>query len=309
MSRRVVVTGLGAITPIGNNVEEFWDGIKKGECGIDDITLFDTSNSKVKIAAEVKNFNPEEVFDRKTAKRLDRYSHFALIAAREVMKDSNLDIEKIDQRRFGVLISSGIGGLKTIEDNQKTLLEKGMDRVSPMFIPMATSNMAAGNVSIEVGAKGESYSLVTACASATHTIGEGYRTIKHGYQDLMIVGGAEASITPLGIAGFVNMKALSTASDKKRASIPFDKERSGFIMGEGAGLLLLEEYEHAKKRGAKIYAEIVRIFSYIRQLSYHITITRRRRWSKGDGKCNRRSWNFKRRCRLYKYTWNINSFK
>ena len=269
MEKRVVVTGLGAITPIGNNVAELWEGIKTGKCGIDDITLFDTSNSKIKIAAEVKNFNPEEHFDRKTAKRMDRYSHFALIAAREVMKDSQLDVEKIDRTRFGVAISSGIGGLKTIEDNNKTLNEKSPDRVSPMFIPMATINMGAGNVSIETGALGESFSMVTACASSTHTIGEGYRIIKHGYQDLMIVGGAEATITPLGIAGFVNMKALSTQSDKKRASIPFDKERSGFIMGEGAGLLLLEEYEHAKKRGAKIYAEVVGYSAT--SDAYHIT--------------------------------------
>lgn len=231
--------------------------------------MFDIQNSKVKIAAEVKNFNPEEHFDRKTAKRLDRYAHFALIASREVMKDSGLDVDKIDKTRFGVAISSGIGGLKTIEDNQETLITKGPDRVSPMFIPMATGNMGAGNVSIEIGAKGESFDMVTACASSTHTIGEAYRIIKHGYQELMMCGGAEASITPLGIAGFANMKALSMATDKKRASIPFDKERNGFVMGEGAGLLLLEEYEHAKKRGAKIYAEVVGYSAT--SDSYHIT--------------------------------------
>lgn len=180
-----------------------------------------------------------------------------------------IDLDKIDKTRFGVAISSGIGGLKTIEDNNETLIKKGPDRVSPMFIPMAISNMAAGNVSIEIGAQGESYSLITACASGTHTIGEGYRAIKHGYQDLMIVGGSEANITPLGIAGFTNLKALSTADDKKRASIPFDKERSGFVMGEGAGLLLLEEYEHAKKRGAKIYAEVVGYSAT--SDAYHIT--------------------------------------
>lgn len=287
MDRRVVITGLGAITPIGNNVDELWQGIKEGKCGIDDITLFDTSNTKVKIAAEVKNFNPEDYFDRRGAKRLDRYSHFAVIAAREAMKDSGIDIEKIDRTRFGVAISSGIGGLQTIEDNCNTLSSKGPDRVSPMFIPMATSNMAAGNVSIEIGAQGESFSMVTACASGTHTIGESYRIIKHGYQDIMMCGGSEASITPVGIAGFANMKALSTKNDKTRASIPFDKERSGFIMGEGAGLLILEEYEHAKKRGAKIYAELVRIFSNFRQLSYYISISRRSRWSKSYGKCNK----------------------
>lgn len=257
MERRVVVTAMGAITPIGNTVEEFWEGIKNSKCGVDKITLFDASNFKVKLAAEVKNFNVEEYFDRKSAKRLDRYSHFALVAARELMKDSKIDVEKEDMTRFGVALSTGIGGLQTIEDNEITLLEKGPDRVSPMFIPMAIGNMGAGNISIEFGIKGESFGMATACASATHTIGECYRIIKHGYQDLMIAGGAEASITPVGIAGFTNIKALSTSEDRLRASIPFDKERNGFVMGEGAGIILLEEYEHAKKRGAKIYAEIV----------------------------------------------------
>ena len=255
--RRVVVTGLGAITPVGNNVDEFWDGLISGKCGIDEITLFDTTNFKVKLAGEVKNFNVEDHFDRREAKRLDRFSHFALVAARELMKDSSLDINSIDQTRFGVAVSSGIGGLQTIENNAQTLFEKGPDRVSPMYIPMAINNMAAGNIAIEVGAKGESFCMTTACASATHTIGECFRIIKHGYQDVMIAGGTEASITPTGIAGFTNIKALSQQQDKTRASIPFDKERSGFVMGEGAGIILLEELEHAKKRGAKIYAEIV----------------------------------------------------
>ena len=255
--RRVVVTGLGAITPVGNNVDEFWDGLISGKCGIDQITLFDTENFKVKLAGEVKNFNVEDHFDRREAKRLDRFSHFALVAARELMKDSSLDINSIDQTRFGVAVSSGIGGLQTIENNAQTLFEKGPDRISPMYIPMAINNMAAGNIAIEVGAKGESFCMTTACASATHTIGECFRIIKHGYQDVMIAGGTEASITPTGIAGFTNIKALSQQQDKTRASIPFDKERSGFVMGEGAGIILLEELEHAKKRGAKIYAEIV----------------------------------------------------
>ena len=255
--RRVVVTGLGAITPVGNNVDEFWDGLISGKCGIDEITLFDTKNFKVKLAGEVKNFNVEDHFDRREAKRLDRFSHFALVAARELMKDSSLDINSIDQTRFGVAVSSGIGGLQTIENNAQTLFEKGPDRISPMYIPMAINNMAAGNIAIEVGAKGESFCMTTACASATHTIGECFRIIKHGYQDVMIAGGTEASITPTGIAGFTNIKALSQQQDKTRASIPFDKERSGFVMGEGAGIILLEELEHAKKRGAKIYAEIV----------------------------------------------------
>ena len=255
--RRVVVTGLGAITPVGNNVDEFWDGLISGKCGIDEITLFDTTNFKVKLAGEVKNFNVEDHFDRREAKRLDRFSHFAIVAARELMKDSKLDVNSIDPTRFGVAVSSGIGGLQTIENNAQTLFEKGPDRISPMYIPMAINNMAAGNIAIEVGAKGESFCMTTACASATHTIGECFRIIKHGYQDVMIAGGTEASITPTGIAGFTNIKALSQQQDKTRASIPFDKERSGFVMGEGAGIILLEELEHAKKRGAKIYAEIV----------------------------------------------------
>lgn len=255
--RRVVVTGLGAITPVGNNVEEFWEGLISGKCGIDQITLFDTENFKVKLAGEVKNFNVEDHFDRREAKRLDRFSHFAIVAARELMKDSKLDVNSIDATRFGVAVSSGIGGLQTIENNAQTLFEKGPDRISPMYIPMAINNMAAGNIAIEVGAKGESFCMTTACASATHTIGECFRIIKHGYQDVMIAGGTEASITPTGIGGFTNIKALSQEPDKTRASIPFDKERSGFVMGEGAGILLLEELEHAKKRGAKIYAEVV----------------------------------------------------
>ena len=255
--RRVVETGVGAITPVGNNVNEFWDGIVNGKCGIDQITLFDTENFKVKLAGEVKNFNVEDHFDRREAKRLDRFSHFAIVAARELMKDSKLDVNSIDPTRFGVAVSSGIGGLQTIENNAQTLFEKGPDRISPMYIPMAINNMAAGNIAIEVGAKGESFCMTTACASATHTIGECFRIIKHGYQDVMIAGGTEASITPTGIAGFTNIKALSQQQDKTRASIPFDKERSGFVMGEGAGIILLEELEHAKKRGAKIYAEIV----------------------------------------------------
>lgn len=257
MERRVVITGLGAITPIGNNVDEFWKGIVDGKCGIDEITLFDTTDFKVKLAGEVKGFNPEEVLDKKAAKRLDRYSQLAMVAAKEAIADSKINMEEIDATRFGVAISSGIGGLQTIENSSNILSEKGPDRISPMYIPMAINNMATGNVAIEIGAKGESFCMTTACASATHTIGECYRIIKHGYQEVMLAGGTEASITPTGIAGFTNIKALSQATDKTRASIPFDKERSGFVMGEGAGVIILEELEHAKKRGAKIYAELV----------------------------------------------------
>ncbi len=257
MDRRVVVTGMGAITPIGRNVEEFWEGLKQGRCGIDEITLFDTTDYKVKLAAEVKGYDQEEYFDKKSAKRLDRFTQFAIIAAKEAIKNSGINEENTNMERLGVVVSSGIGGLSTIEEQNKNLLQKGPDRVSPMYIPMCIGNMAAGNVAIEIGAKGESFSIVTACASATHSIGESYRMIKHGYQDAIVVGGTEASITPTGIAGFTNIKALSQETDKQRASIPFDKDRSGFVMGEGAGIIILEEYEHAKKRNAKIYAEIV----------------------------------------------------
>ena len=257
MERRVVVTGMGAITPIGNNVEEFFNGLIEGKCGIDNITLFDTEKFKVKLAAEVKEYNPEEHFDRRSAKRLDRFSQFAMIAAREAMKDSGITKENTDMERVGIVVSSGIGGLGTIEEQNINLNQKGPDRVSPMYIPMAICNMAAGNIAIDLGIRGESECIVTACASGTHSIGEALRLIRHGYQDAMLCGGCEASITPSGIAGFTTIKALNTTDDKTRASIPFDKERSGFVMGEGAGVLVLEELEHAKARGAKIYAEVV----------------------------------------------------
>ena len=257
MERRVVITGLGAITPLGNNVEEFWKGIKEGKCGIDQITKFDTTDFKVKLAAEVKGYNPEEYFDRREAKRLDLFSQYAMVAAREAWKDSKLDKETENMERVGVIIGSGIGGIETIEIENKKCNEKGPDRVSPMYIPMGIINMATGNVAIDIGAKGESIAMVTACATGTHCIGESFRMIKHGYQDIVLAGGTEAGITPLSIAGFTNIKALTKAEDKNRASIPFDKERSGFVMAEGAGVVILEEYEHAKARGAKIYAEIV----------------------------------------------------
>ena len=257
MERRVVITGLGAITPLGNNVEEFWKGIKEGKCGIDQITKFDASEFKVKLAAEVKGYNPEDYFDRREAKRLDLFSQYAMIASREAWKDSGLDKETENMERVGVVVGSGIGGIQTIETENKKCNEKGPDRVSPMYIPMGILNMATGNVAIDIGAKGESMAMVTACASGTHCIGESFRMIKHGYQDVVLAGGTEAGITPLSIAGFTNIKALTKAEDKNRASIPFDKERSGFVMAEGAGVVVLEEYEHAKARGAKIYAEIV----------------------------------------------------
>jgi len=228
--RRVVITGLGAVTPIGNTVEEFWNGIKENKCGIDEIKLFDTTDYPVKIAGEVKDFHPEELLDSKSSRRLDRYIQFAMVAAKEVMKDSNLDVSKIDSTRFGVIVASGIGGLASVSAGVRAVDQKGPNRVSPFFIPMAITNMAAGNISIEVGAKGESYCITTACASATHALGEAYRTIGNGYQDVMIVGGSEAAICEVGVAGFASMKALAATTDVNRASIPFDKERSGFVM-------------------------------------------------------------------------------
>ncbi len=257
MERRVVVTGIGAITPIGNNVEETWKGIEEKKCGIDNITLFDASTFKTKLDAEVKDYDALKYFDVKQSRRLDRSSQFAIIAAREAFKDSNISKENTNLERVGIFVSSGIGGLRTIQEQCETNCLKSHSRVSPMFIPMSIANMPAGNISIELGLKGESISIVTACASSTHAIGEAYRTIKHGYEDCILAGGTEASICEVGIAGFENMKALSNSEDKNRASIPFDKERNGFVMGEGAGVIVLEELEHAKKRNAKIYAEVI----------------------------------------------------
>lgn len=269
MEKRVVVTGLGAITPIGKNVEETWNGIRNSKCGIDEISVFDTTNFKTKLDAEVKDYDASEYFDPKQAKRFDRSSQFAIIAAREAVEDSGITKENTDFDRVGIFVSSGIAGLITIQEQASTLVNKGNKRVSPMFIPMAIANMPAGNISIEFGFKGESMSIVTACASATHAVGEAYKTIKMGDEDVVIAGGTEASICELGIAGFENMKALSGSEDKNRASIPFDKERSGFVMGEGAGILVLEELEHAKKRGAKIYGELIGFGSTTD--AYHIT--------------------------------------
>lgn len=269
MEKRVVITGLGAITPIGNNTKETWDGIKTKKCGIDEIKAFNCDDFKTKFDAEVKDFNPLDYIDAKQSKRLDRSSQFAIIAAREAFEDSGITKENTNFEKIGVFVSSGIGGMKTIQDQCGVFFEKGHNRVSPMFIPMVIANMPAGNVAIDLGLKGESLSLVTACASSTHAIGEAYRNIKAGYEDVILAGGTEASICELGIAGFENMKALTHATEKNRASIPFDKERSGFVMGEGAGVLVLEELEHAKKRGAKIYAEVIGYGAT--SDSYHIT--------------------------------------
>ena len=257
MEKRVVITGLGTINPIGNDVEDTWNGIKNCKCGIDEITLFDNSNLKTKLAAEVKSYDASNYLDTKQAKRLDRSSQFAIIAAREAIKDSGINEENTNLENVGIFIGSGIGGLITIENQSQIKFEKGANRVSPMFIPMSIANMPAGNVAMDLGLKGESVSIVTACASSTHSIGEAYRNIKAGYEDVILAGGTEAAICELGIAGFENMKALCTGDNKERASIPFDKERSGFVMGEGAGIVVLEELEHALKRSAKIYAEII----------------------------------------------------
>lgn len=269
MERRVVITGVGSITPIGKNADETWKGIENKECGIDNIASFDTTNFKTKLAAEVKDYNSADYFDVKQSKRFDRSSQFAIVAAREAVNDSAITKENTDYNKVGVFVSTGIGGLKTIQEQCEINYAKGNKRVSPMFIPMSIVNMPAGNISIEFGFKGESTCNVTACASSTQSIGEAYKTIKHGYEDVIIAGGTEASICPIGIAGFENMKALCTSEDKTRASIPFDNERSGFVMGEGAGMLVLEELEHAKARNAKIYAEVVGFGSTTD--AYHIT--------------------------------------
>ena len=257
MDRRVVITGMGAITPIGNNVEDFFTAVKAGTCGIDFITAFQTDDYAVKLAAEVKNYNPKDYMEFKEAKRMERFSQFAIVAAKEAIEDSNIDLTKVDKERFGVIVGSGIGGIESIEKEKEKLLDKGPKRINPLFIPMIITNMAAGNVAIKFGAKGVCTNIVTACATGSHSIGEAFRNIKHGYSDLILAGGTEGSITPLAVAGFSSLTALSTSTDKNRASIPFDKERDGFVMGEGAGVLLLEDYDHAKARGAKIYAEVV----------------------------------------------------
>lgn len=257
MKRRVVVTGLGAITPVGNSVDSFWNSIKEGKNGIDNISLFDTTNFKVKMAGEVKDFNPEDYLNKKECKRMDRYTQFALVATNEAIKDSKLSMEEIDKDRVSIIFGSGIGGLSTIENQIKTLVAKGPNRVSPLTIPMAISNMAAGMIGIEHGVLGSCLSLTSACATSTHCVGEAFRSIRDGYSDIVIAGGSEASICEFGIAGFQALTALSKSEDRNRASIPFDKDRNGFVMGEGAGVLVLEDLEGALKRGAKIYAEVV----------------------------------------------------
>lgn len=267
--KRVVITGMGTINPIGHNVNETWESIKNKECGIQEISLIDSSTYKTKFDAEIKNYDPNEFFDPKTAKRNDRYTQLGMIAAREAVKDSGITPENSDYSRIGTYFSSGIGGLTTIQEQCKIYFEKGNTRVSPLFIPMGISNMAAGTIAIEYGFKGESMSIVTACASSAHAIGEAYRAIQLGEEDIILAGGSEASINEVALAGFENMKALTHATEVNRASIPFDAERSGFVMGEGAGAIILEELEHAKTRGAKIYAELIGYGSTTD--AYHIT--------------------------------------
>ncbi len=256
MGKRVVVTGMGAITPIGLNVGEFWAGVKEGKIGFDTITKFDASGYKCKIAAEVKGFEGKNYMDFKAAKRMELFSQYAVAATKEALEDAGLDMEKEDPYRVGVSVGSGIGSLQAMEREHAKLLEKGPSRINPLMVPLMICNMAAGNVSIQFGLKGKNINVVTACATGTNSIGEAFRSIQYGEADVMVAGGTESSITPIGIAGFTALTALTSSEDKYRCSIPFDKERSGFVMGEGSAIVVLEELEHAKKRGAEIYAEV-----------------------------------------------------
>ncbi len=258
MRKRGVITGLGCVTPVGTGKDKFWENIKNGICGIDKITRFDSSSFQTQIAGEVKDFNPEDYMNKKESKRMDRFTHFAIASASLAVKDANLDIDLLNKEKVGVIIGSGIGGVETIEEQHKILLEKGNKRVSPFFVPMMISNMAAGQVSIMLGAKGPNTNVSTACASGSHAIGDAFKIVQRGDATIMVAGGSEAGITPLSFAGFCNMKAMSTRNDSpETASRPFDKDRDGFVMGEGSGIVILEELEHALKRGAKIYAEVV----------------------------------------------------
>lgn len=256
--KRVVITGLGCVSPVGTGKETFWNNIKAGVCGIGKVTNFDASEYQTQIAGEVKDFNAEDFIGKKELKRMDRFTHFAVAASKMAVEDSGLDTDSVDKNRMGVIIGTGIGGVETIEKQHKILLEKGNRRVSPFFVPMMIGNMAAGQVSIEFGAKGPNTNVCTACASGTHSIGDAFKIIQRGDADIMISGGSEAAVTGLAFSGFCNMKAMSTRNDDpEHASRPFDKDRDGFVMGEGCGILILEELEHAKARGAKIYGEMV----------------------------------------------------
>ena len=257
MQRRVVVTGMGALTAIGNNLQEFWNGLLQGRNGVDTLTLFDPSSQSTRFAAEVKNFSVDGILDVRESNRMDRYTQLAMVAAEEAIKDSGLDIEKTNLDMAGVVVGSGIGGIQSFENEHTKFIEKGPRRVSPYFVPQMISDIAAGQISIKYQFRGPNYATVSACATASHAIGDAVRLIKYGDADVMITGGSEAPITQMAVAGFASMKALSTRNDDpRRASRPFDKERDGFVMGEGSGILVIEELEHARKRGAKIYGEI-----------------------------------------------------
>ena len=268
MNRRVVVTGLGAVTPLGNDVASFWDGLKNGKNGIDTITRFDASGLKATLAAEVKDFNPRDYLEAKEVRQTDRFEQYALVAAQQAVDDSGIK-GNIDPDRFGVYFGSGVGGFETFVNEHNTLLERGPQRVSPFYITKMITNMAAGNIAIHAGANGPCLDVTTACATGTNAIGEAMRAIRHGYADAIIAGGVDAVIHELAIAGFINCMALTHSSDKNAASIPFDKRRNGFVMGEGSGALVLEEYEHAKARGAHIYAEVAGYGSTCD--AYHVT--------------------------------------
>ena len=257
MNTRVVVTGMGAITPMGNSVVTFWTVVKSNTVGIAPITHFDTADFKCKLAAEVKDFDPKQYMDPKTARRMETFCQFAVAAAKEALETSGIDMEKEDPFRIGVIVGSGIGSLPAMEAADQRLIQRGPSKVDPLLVPKMISNMAAGNVSIALGVRGKCTNVVTACASGTHCIGDAFRAIQYGDAEVMIAGGTEGAISPVGVAGFTNLTALSTSQDPYRASIPFDKERGGFVIGEGAGVVVLEELEHAKARGAKIYAEVV----------------------------------------------------
>lgn len=257
MEKRVVVTGLGAVSPLGNDAKTTWENMKNGVCGIDTVTKFDITDYKCKFAGEVRGFDPTLYMPKGDVRKTDLYCQYAVAAATQAYEDSGMTAESVDPERFGVYIGSGIGGIHTLVSEHSKLVEKGPGRVSPYFVPMMISNIASGTVAIKYNAQGPNIAVVTACATSTNSIGEAYRAIKHGYADAMLAGGSEAAITPLCFAGFISCQALSQAEDKNRASIPFDKERAGFVMGEGGAVVMLEEYEHAKARGAKIYAEVV----------------------------------------------------
>ncbi|MCT4542715.1 MAG: beta-ketoacyl-ACP synthase II [Vallitalea sp.] len=269
MKKRVVITGLGVISPVGNNVDDYWNNLKEGNIGFNRISTFDPTEYKAKIVAEVKDFDPKEYMQRKRAKRMDRFAQFSIAATKQAIEDSGLDLEKEDKERIGVIVGTGIGGLGTIEKESQKLLNKGPNKISPMFIPTVITNMAAGNIAIEYGLKGICTNVVTACATSTNTIGDATRIIQYGDADVMVAGGAESCIAPIGVAGFTALTALSCSEDPNTASRPFDKNRDGFVMGEGSGIVILEELEHAKARGANILAEVIGYGSTCD--AYHIT--------------------------------------